>query len=151
MRTIQITLTVTLDELNAITALLCNTSSEAHTEPVTHKQTLQEQVPEKDLEELVELPTTTAGSNIKMPNFGRSKTQIANFVQHEAQRIEKKEEEQIAKDERKEIRETKKAIKQAIIQEKENEAIKEEQVVKTIQQKAVETTDSKPIKNPFKL
>ena len=150
MYTIKITLDVSIPQLEAITKLL-SASSESHTSHSEPKQTLQEQVPEKDLEELIKLPTTTADSSIKMPTFGRSKTQIANFVQHEAQRIEKKEEAQLAKDERKEIRETKKAIKQVIIQEKENEAIKEEQVVKTIKQNAIETTDSKPIKNPFKL
>ncbi len=99
MRNMQITLTVTLKELDAINTLLQGLPSEAPTSSSEPELLIQDKEP---VEAVIEAPA--AGSIVKMPGFGRSIQQVNTFNTTETARIEKKAQEQEVKDKRAEIR-----------------------------------------------
>lgn len=99
--TVQITLTVTLDQLSTITDALKPTT------PVTNTES-----------KVVVPPSPTR--KIIMPALGRTKEQITSFIESEEERLSLAEEEAQLKAERKAEREAEKASK-----DKEVEAIKE--------------------------
>lgn len=95
----------------------------------------------------------TAGKVIKMPGFGRSQTQIDRFTNDEQNKFEKKTEEQLEKEQRKEERDARKAERDAIAAEKQDEidrAAKEIAAIKEAGDHEPEPTGDRPAK-PWEL
>jgi len=153
MEKIQVTLTVTLQQLQAIISLLDTTPSESHTEPPGPKVSSEGTLVVVENNELPASTTTTptAGKVTKMPGFGRTQTQIDSFAKDEEVRVEKKTIEQAAKDERAKERKIKKDAKDLIEQETKDKTIKEEEEVETIKQTVTDEVVTSLIKKPWEL
>ena len=110
---IQITLTITLKQLEAITQLLKDTQLDSHTSPTATKQSKQDEVLEEEEYEAVELSIDSTKPT--MPKFGRSTSQVNEYTQKENTRLTKKAEElQLKKDKATKLLEEEEALKEEI-------------------------------------
>ena len=133
MDKIKITLEVTFQQLLAITKVL-DTSSASHTEPPEPKVIKEDPLPPEAVIKPQQAPRPITTPKMKMPTFGRNTAQIATYTEHEAERLENKAIEQIAKDERAVVRAVKKEEKDIKNQEAADKVTKDEDEVAAIKQ-----------------
>ena len=130
MQTIQLTLTVTLDQADSILALLRSPLPEPHTgspaaTAVTEPSLPVETTPEPSASSETSKPVVvkpTAGKTVRMPALGRTQRQVDTYAAERATRADELDEEAILKAERaaeraerKREREAEAVAKQAII------------------------------------
>ena len=148
MKKVTLTLDLTYAEAEAVLALLNGTVSAASTEAVEAKLPAKEKVVEPVKELVTEAPMdspaapkktvakvkvkVTAGKKTMMPGFGRTQTQIDSFTADEAEKFEKKTDEQLLKEQRAEERLEAKKVKDQIAADKKAERDKAAEEVEAI-------------------
>lgn len=155
MKDVVLTLTLPIPDAKLVLAYI-ETLSVAPTASVTVKQKEEVVTPQPTKEEPVTVVThPTAGKTVKMPGLGRTQSQIKTFEANEENRVEALTEEEELREQRREERAAKKAIKDQELEEKRLEEVKAQEEVDNIKE-AVEDhpvleTEIKKVPKPWEL
>lgn len=166
MNTVTLTLALTPENairvLNLVSQLDTSISTESPSKSIVDYQYQHQQLTEMRAAPLIKHPKTaqdstktssvspTAGKTIRMPSLGRSQTAIDTFAQSEASRIEAKEEEAELREQRKAERDARNTIKDEEAAEKKRQSDKENKEIEDIKAAAAANEIGTPLpKKPW--